>query len=353
MFSPFPRVLSAFHLRSSFPSAALSTIPPGSSSHTDSSSSSSPYSLLESRFHSFISPVSLLTLHDFVTLNPVLTLGGDQLTGKSTLAKRLNTLLNPTAGLLSSSSHSPPVTLHSAGSLFRSTARELGISVAELSRRSLTNPSIDVNIEYSMLKLICQGNSEHSILSSSQSLFTIIEGRQPAVMATYAQRRLGKKNCIRVYLRCSVKEQAIRFLDREIPELKHNSAFKEALSNYFTLTEQAFPSGLFNDLGQVAEAMEKFLSDPAVSSSFQLPMDQFKRICQQFRDNCDRDQADLKRFFHLYGHSQLMDYRNNQLYDLVIDTSLNTPEQTFQQAVQGLKKMGVRVHQSEKLLSNL
>ncbi len=368
-------------------SAAL--LPHSQSAHysSASTSSTSPYSLLESRFHHYISPSALTELRYLLTPYPVITLGGDQLTGKSTLAKRLNALLNPKSALIAFESsyishhhHPPPKfdTLYSAGSIFRSTAKELGISVPELSRRSLTNPQIDIKIEYSLLKLICHGipwmknmnigsngsvvNHSHSPVNVSHSpvhsshlvpfpgftpFYTIIEGRQPAVMATYAQHCLAKKNCLRIYLRCSVKEQAIRFIEREVPEIHSNDTIRHQLMDYLDAQEQLKP---FQDLGQVSTLLEQWIELEHLQVALQgFPMDKLKRICQEFRDNDGRDHADRKRFFTLYGTSPALDYRNLELYDLVIDTTPNTSEQTFSQAVEGLKKFGIRIpeHKSQ------
>ena len=64
-----------------------------------------------------------------------------------------------------------------------------------------------VNIEYGVCELIAVGLNPKVPL--------IIEGRQPAVMATYMSRVLRKANTFRVYLSCSVREQALRFVSRE------------------------------------------------------------------------------------------------------------------------------------------
>lgn len=48
-----------------------------------------PYYLLEQRFVSVIGPNAVEVIRSSVTSNPVITVGGDQLTGKSTLAKNL------------------------------------------------------------------------------------------------------------------------------------------------------------------------------------------------------------------------------------------------------------------------
>ena len=45
---------------------------------------------------------------------------------------------------------------------------------------------------------------------------SLLVGRQPAVMASFMQRRMNKPNCVRIYLTCSVREQALRFLEREV-----------------------------------------------------------------------------------------------------------------------------------------
>lgn len=152
----------------------------------------------------------------------ILTIGGDQLTGKSTLAKDLAARLR-----------APHV---SAGSFFRAVARERGLNVAELSKLAALeqdgDDNIDVRIEYETCKTIMSGlvngavppvpssacadstgTAESCVPDAPRTV--IIEGRNPAVMAAYC-RTLGKTEVLSLYLSCSPRVQARRFVGREI-----------------------------------------------------------------------------------------------------------------------------------------
>ncbi len=82
-----------------------------------------------------------------------------------------------------------------------------------------------VNIEKMVCDLIAHGRdgSESGAAAPTASgagsggsdMPLIIEGRQPAVMATYMTRVLRKTRTLRIYLSCCVREQALRFICRE------------------------------------------------------------------------------------------------------------------------------------------
>ena len=234
---------------------ALSLPRPQPSRAAHSATTADPYAKLEAAWLRYAGPDAISRLHGLVTPRSVLTVGGSQLIGKSTLAGRL-------AAALSGE-------MQSAGRLFRNEAARRGISVPELSRSAMNNPQIDgtyththqpvshtvrsthstrpsnvvllapVAIEYSLACLIAGG------LSSSTGPL-VLEGRQPAVMARYVRDRLGKvssstihyprctritvilakltsvaccdceqSECKSVYVTCSVREQALRFIERE------------------------------------------------------------------------------------------------------------------------------------------
>jgi cytidylate kinase len=154
---------------------------------------SNPYERIEHQFEDYAGPHAIEKLRNSVTSNLVITLGGDQLTGKSTLSKRLQQLLDGK--------------LVSAGTFFRARAAELGISVPALSRQALSDPSIDISIDYSLCSAICKGD-DRKIL--------ILEGRQPSVMATFMNIKCKKEQIIRIFLYCSPLEQALRYMEREV-----------------------------------------------------------------------------------------------------------------------------------------
>ena len=64
-----------------------------------------------------------------------------------------------------------------------------------------------VNIEYLLCKRIGEGIEKGPL---------VVEGRQPAVMATYMKQFHQKPNIVRVFLSCSFRDQALRFIKREV-----------------------------------------------------------------------------------------------------------------------------------------
>lgn len=252
---------------------------------------------MERQFDRYIGVESVNTLREMVTPNLVITVGGDQLTGKSTVSGRLAKHFNGEA--------------MAAGSIFRAEAKRRGIPVAELSRVALDNPAIDVGIEYKLAELIATG-----ISSAVGPLF--IEGRQAGVMATYARTRLNKTNCIRLYLGCTIREQGLRFLEREVSV----DVFREASTR--------LGPGPYQSLQHVADAI-------AILQLKGLTRDNLaKFVANQHRDDDDR-----RRYNELYAFGDTLDYRNTSLYDIVIDTTPNQPADTFAQALAGLQRFGI------------
>ena len=62
-----------------------------------------------------------------------------------------------------------------------------------------------------------------------------------------------------------------------------------------------------------------------------LSQDIRSRICAGLVANSSRDADDHARYAQLYGSDERLDYRNRQLYDAVIDTTRNSPHDTFTQ----------------------
>ena len=100
-------------------------------------------------------------------------------------------------------------TFHSVGNLFREVAAKRGITVAEQAKLLLTERGIDVEIDYKTCEMISGENISTNL--------GVIEGRQPAYMGSFME-NLGKKNIVRIYFQCSIRDQALRFLRREIGE---------------------------------------------------------------------------------------------------------------------------------------
>ena len=153
---------------------------------------------IENAFKKYIGSDSVKKLRHSINQKPMILIAGDQLTGKSTQAKNLAENFNGT--------------FHSVGNLFREVAAKRGISVAEQAKLLLTERGIDVEIDYKTCEMISGKDIDTEI--------GVIEGRQPAYMGSFMQ-ELGKTNIVRIYFQCSIRDQALRFLRREIGEVAY------------------------------------------------------------------------------------------------------------------------------------
>ena len=248
---------------------------------------------IEKAFKEHIGSDSINKLRDNITDKPMILIAGDQLTGKSTQAKNLAEHYSGT--------------FYSVGNLFREVAAKRGITVAEQAKLLLTERGIDVEIDYKTCEMI-SGKSIDSNLG-------VIEGRQPAYMGSFMQ-ELGKRNLVRIYFQCSIREQALRFLRREIGEV----AYQKGLAHV--------PDVHYSTL--------KSLQDEI--SNLKLPNS--NEIIQKFIDNQNRDEDDRDRYSSLYG----FDYGNLSGYDIVINTTNKEADSVFKKVLNELEIFGFRTN---------
>ena len=248
---------------------------------------------IEKAFKEYISSDSINKLREKITNKPMILIAGDQLTGKSTQAKNLAEYYRGT--------------FYSVGNLFREVAAKRGITVAEQAKLLLTERGIDVEIDYKTCEMI-SGDSITTNLG-------VIEGRQPAYMGSFMQ-ELGKRNLVRIYFQCSIREQALRFLRREIGEV----AYQKGLANV--------PDIDYSNL--------KSLQDEI----YNLELPDSNEVIQKFVDNQSRDEDDRDRYSSLYG----FDYGNLSGYDIVINTTNKEADFVFNEVVSELEKLGFRTN---------
>lgn len=223
----------------------------------------------------------------------MILIAGDQLTGKSTQAKNLADFFNGS--------------FHSVGALFREAAKNRGITVAEQAKLLLVERGIDVEIDYKTCQVITGSDIDTSL--------GVVEGRQPAYMGSFMA-SLGKKNLIRLYLQCSIREQALRFLRREVGEEAY-LAGKEQIPEKDYKNLESLNTAIENlDIGQREEAMSEFI------------------------ENQSRDEDDRHRYSGLYG----FDYGNLEGYDIILNTNDKEPEMVFQEILEKLEKSGFRTN---------
>ena len=244
-------------------------------------------------FKKYIGKNSVKKLQESINQKPMILIAGDQLTGKSTQAKNLAEAFNGT--------------FHSVGNLFREVAAKRGITVAQQAKLLLTERGIDVEIDYKTCEMISGKDIETEI--------GVIEGRQPAYMGSFMQ-NLGKKNIVRIYFQCSIRDQALRFLRREIGE----DAYQKGLKNV--------PNVNYENLESLREEI------------INLQLDDGHDVIEKFVENQNRDGDDRARYSSLYG----FDYGNLSGYDIVVNTSNKEADQVFSEVVNELEKFGFKIN---------
>lgn len=248
---------------------------------------------IEKAFKEYIGSDSINKLRENITDKPMILIAGDQLTGKSTQAKNLAEHYSGT--------------FYSVGNLFREVAAKRGITVAEQAKLLLTERGIDVEIDYKTCEMISGKNIDTNL--------AVIEGRQPAYMGNFMQ-ELGKRHLVRIYFQCSIREQALRFLRREIGE----AAYQKGLANV--------PDVNYNTLESLQDEI------------FNLELPDSNEVIQKFVDNQNRDEDDRDRYSSLYG----FDYGNLSGYDIVVNTTNKEADSVFEEVVSELENIGFRTN---------
>ncbi len=242
-------------------------------------------------FTKYIGESSIDELRDAINEKPMILIAGDQLTGKSTQAQNLAEHFGGD--------------FRSVGMLFREAAANRGITVAEQARLLLTERGIDVEIDYKTCQMIA-GNT-------IQSKLAVIEGRQPAYMGSFMA-SLGKKNIVRLYFQCSIREQALRFLRREFGEAAYQVGKAE------------IPRNDYENLESLRSEIEN------------LELDGSSLVIDQFMENQNRDEDDRHRYSGLYG----FDYGNLEGYDIIQNTNEKEPDEVFNEVLKELESFGFR-----------
>tara|TARA_B100001123_G_scaffold182057_1_gene208355 strand:+ start:980 stop:1744 length:765 start_codon:yes stop_codon:yes gene_type:complete len=246
---------------------------------------------IEAAFSKYIGESSIDSLRKAITEKSMILIAGDQLTGKSTQAQKLAEYFGGD--------------FRSVGMLFREAASDRGITVAEQARLLLTERGIDVEIDYKTCQMIA-GNT-------IQSKLAVIEGRQPAYMGSFMA-SLGKKNIVRLYFQCSIREQALRFLRREFGEAAYQ------------IGKAQVPKNDYDNLESLKSEIEN------------LELDGSSAVIDQFMENQNRDEDDKHRYSGLYG----FDYGNLEGYDIVMNTNEKEPDEVFDEVLKELESFGFR-----------
>jgi len=268
------------------------------------------WSKLEQTFLRTLGPTALTKLASIPlpTQRFLITVGGDQLTGKSSLTRAL------TKSSVLQSVVNGRIAHRSTGQTMRDLAAERGVGIGELSNILAQNSAddgaiVDVNLDYKTCEVVL-GKYEND------ASMLVLEGRQPAVMASFCSEQVPTNTQIpfRVYLKCSVREQALRYVGREVSEVARMEVEKYLPSN------------------EMYETMEDVL-ERIQGQVFLGQHGKMEEIVAGFRTNMDRDADDKVRFDQLYGEE--CHYRNEKFYDLVVDTSFIEEEEKLNQVSSG------------------
>jgi cytidylate kinase len=204
---------------------------------------------------------------------PVILLAGDQLTGKSTAARGLAQRHSSRAG--------------STGSLVRAMAAEAEVSVEEMSLGLQDDPWSDVRLDFGAAWSIAAGEVR------------VFEARLAGFLGAWL-RSLGRQNLFSAYLFCPPREQALRYVFREVSQ--------QARAKVEQLLELPPEVDLATSL--------RIISRSALS--------EVQGIDQLVEKIAKRDELSSERLRKLYG----IDHRDTSVFDAIIDTSCGTPRET-------------------------
>jgi pantothenate kinase len=125
---------------------------------------------------------------------------------------------------------------------------------------------------------------------------------------------LGKKNIVRLYFQCSILEQALRFLRREIGE------------DFYQIGREFIPKKEYKTLESLRDQIQL------------LDIKDKQKTIDDFIENQNRDEDDRHRYSELYG----FDYGNLDGYDLIINTNDKEPDVVFDIVIKKLEDFGFR-----------
>jgi cytidylate kinase len=142
----------------------------------------------------------------------------------------------------------------------------------------------------------------------------IVEGRNPALLATVASEVCGKEEHLlyKLYLVCSPRERALRYLLREYGEGMRDEVNRK------------LPEDRESEADWTAAIREGVLpDDDAAMARYTHFMPE--SVMAEFQENQFRDKDDRARYLAIYG----VDYRDGSWYDAIVDTSGETAEVNF------------------------
>ncbi|OGQ19819.1 MAG: hypothetical protein A2138_07435 [Deltaproteobacteria bacterium RBG_16_71_12] len=214
---------------------------------------------------------------------PVVLIAGQQCTGKGTVAPLVGKAL---AG--------DGARIKGTGKLMREAAQQAGKDVETFVKS--VPPDFDVELDFRAAKLVAEGGVD------------VFESRLAGHLGRMLQAR-GRENLVSVYLTASPREQALRYLQREVgPDARQRVERSVIIPKTATL-EQALT---------LAAA-----ADPAVKAKIGPLIDEVGA----------RDEVDRKRLLSLYG----VDYQDPSAFDVVVSTDGKTPQQVTAEVIAAVR----------------
>ena len=262
----------------------------------------------------------------------IVALGGEQLTGKSTLTKALGRALGGAACI-------------SAGSTMRALADARGLTVAQLCGELDAGTSgggggdggaVDLELDFRTLQQLV-GATAATTMAQDDSTggahppppALVLEGRMPAVLATYAADVLGHRAPVyRCYLRCDPGEVALRVAEREL-----GAAARAQMEGLLLLLPSPSPPVIgLREAAQRVRAAVRAGGAAAAAGEGEGAGRSWAACLELLEDTQDRDAHDEARVEALYGVS----YRDRAFYDDVVDTSSTTHDEKLQLVLEGM-----------------
>ncbi|MBI5510193.1 MAG: hypothetical protein HY903_15660 [Deltaproteobacteria bacterium] len=243
----------------------------------------------EAAFTKVAGPEAIEALQAMFSDSPVVLIGGDQATGKGTLATALAAAMGGEATSVGKAS-------------VRKMAAARGVTVEEMGRMLKTMPDVDRQIDYAACQAIASGSTPTE--AGGTTRLAALDSRLAGHLGQFL-RRLGRQNIVTVYLGCAPREQALRFVNREL-----SPQAKDAL-------DRVVPHDPALGMAECVQAL----------SGLELPG--AEDVARRFDEIAARDDVDRDRFLSLYG----VDYRDTASYDLVVDTSGKTPDEVRREVI--------------------
>lgn len=219
--------------------------------------------------------------------DPVVLIGGQALTGKSSRAKILAGRVEGGAVL-------------SGGALIRARAKEAGIPVAEMAK------AVDFDTQVDLATCRAVGSAAFRDESGGEQRTAVAEGRLAGPLGGLL-RNLGRENLFSVYLVCSPRERALRYLDREV-----SPAARSEVLEHLKISDDASMEEFLVAVGEI---------DPnCLSADVRAAL---AKAGDDMKAEAARDETDRQRYLKLYA----VDFLERSSYDLVVDTTNLSPEQ--------------------------